>query len=190
MPQSISIAAFVFGAVLLLIALLGGGFKIFGAEMPGKAGGVARAVAAFGGVIFLLVGIGGSMQEPAPAESPPTPMAKVSASVPAPQPKPRLDDVSSRLPAAIGGYWRDDAGTVYQVYQDGNMISFVGQNGQLVSQGRGHVSQRQVEVQYQTNLPSTGRGTLTVSADGRQIIGNFYEKSAAGQEQYRRVFAR
>jgi hypothetical protein len=39
MPANLAIAAFVFGAVLLLIALVGGGFKVFGAEVAEKAAG-------------------------------------------------------------------------------------------------------------------------------------------------------
>lgn len=33
MPESIKIGAFVFGAILILIAILGGNFKLFGAEV-------------------------------------------------------------------------------------------------------------------------------------------------------------
>jgi hypothetical protein len=33
MPENLKIGAFVFGAILVLIALLGGNFKIFGAEV-------------------------------------------------------------------------------------------------------------------------------------------------------------
>jgi hypothetical protein len=57
MPQTITIAAFVFGAVLLLIALLGGGFKIFGAEVPEKVGRTARVVAAVAGIVFIGIGL-------------------------------------------------------------------------------------------------------------------------------------
>jgi len=60
LPQSITIAAFVFGAVLLLIALLGGGFKIFGAEVSGKAGAFGRPVAGITGMVLLLLGLFGS----------------------------------------------------------------------------------------------------------------------------------
>ena len=72
MPQSITIAAFVFGAVLLLIALVGGGFKIFGAEVSGSAGKVARSVAGLGGLALLCVGLFGSFDKTAsPANSSP-----------------------------------------------------------------------------------------------------------------------
>lgn len=45
MPQNLSIAVFVLGAVLLLLSLVSGGFKIFGSEVPGAANRAARVVA-------------------------------------------------------------------------------------------------------------------------------------------------
>lgn len=59
MPQNITIAAFVFGSVLLLIALLGGKFKIFGAEVDGVIGSNTRIFAGILGVIFLGIGLYG-----------------------------------------------------------------------------------------------------------------------------------
>jgi hypothetical protein len=63
LPQSITIAAFVFGAVLLLIAIMGGGFKLFGAEVAGKAGILMRLVAGMLGLFLILFGIFGSATE-------------------------------------------------------------------------------------------------------------------------------
>ena len=54
MPQDITIAAFILGAVLLLIALLGGGFKIFGAEITGRVGHRGRQIAGVLAMILLL----------------------------------------------------------------------------------------------------------------------------------------
>jgi len=62
-PQSITIAAFVFGAVLLLIAILRGSFKIFGAEVAGTAGGFGRAFAGLLGVVLICVGLFGSFDK-------------------------------------------------------------------------------------------------------------------------------
>ncbi len=71
MPPSITIAAFVLGAVLILIALLGGGFKIFGAEVTGKTGWVGRVVAGLAGTILIAVGIlGPSYNKPVPPSHP------------------------------------------------------------------------------------------------------------------------
>ena len=50
MPQNIALAAFVLGAVLLLLALSAGSFKFLGAEMSGAAGRWSRVVAGVIGV--------------------------------------------------------------------------------------------------------------------------------------------
>ena len=57
MPQSLAMAAFVFGAVLLLIAVLGGQFKIFGAEVSGSAGRIGRSFAAVIGAGLIVLGL-------------------------------------------------------------------------------------------------------------------------------------
>lgn len=59
MPPSITIGSFVLGAVLLLIAILSGGFKIFGAEVSGNTSVVGRLVAFVLGIIFILIGFSG-----------------------------------------------------------------------------------------------------------------------------------
>jgi hypothetical protein len=49
-PTSVALGAFVLGAVLLLVAVLGGNFSIFGTNIPAKIGPVARS---FSGVLAL-----------------------------------------------------------------------------------------------------------------------------------------
>ena len=56
MPQTIAIAAFVLGAVLVLASLVTGGVKIFGAEVSGINSGAARAVAFLLGSSLLVAG--------------------------------------------------------------------------------------------------------------------------------------
>lgn len=56
MPASLSIGAFVLGGVLLLIAILHGGFKLFGAEVSGNAGFIGRIIAFVAGVTLILAG--------------------------------------------------------------------------------------------------------------------------------------
>ena len=57
MPPTLSIGAFVLGGVLLLISLLrGGGFKLFGAEVTGSAGGFGRLIAFMAGVVLIVTG--------------------------------------------------------------------------------------------------------------------------------------
>jgi hypothetical protein len=57
MPQSILIAIFVLGAVLILIAIVGGKFKIFGAEVSGNVGRAGRAVSAVIGTVLIIFGL-------------------------------------------------------------------------------------------------------------------------------------
>lgn len=64
MPQTLAIGAFVLGAVLLLIAVLKGGFKIFGAEVSSSAGTGGRVVAGVLGLVLLLTGFALGHQEP------------------------------------------------------------------------------------------------------------------------------
>jgi hypothetical protein len=72
MPQNLTIAIFAFGAVLLLVAITSGGFKIFGTEMSGANGRLSRIAAAVLG--FCLIGvavwptIGPKLAAPAPAQ--------------------------------------------------------------------------------------------------------------------------
>jgi hypothetical protein len=66
MPENIAMAVFVFGAVLLLISLLGGGFKIFGAEVTGAVGPTGRIIAGVGGAVVLIVGLFGPRARPSP----------------------------------------------------------------------------------------------------------------------------
>lgn len=56
MPPSLAIGAFVLGAVLLLISLVRGNFKLFGAEVSGTAGGFARIIAFLAGVTLIVTG--------------------------------------------------------------------------------------------------------------------------------------
>jgi len=53
MPQNLRTAAFVLGAVLLLIAVVGGRFKIFGAEVSGEAATIGRLFSAVLGVALV-----------------------------------------------------------------------------------------------------------------------------------------
>ncbi|WP_097459209.1 hypothetical protein [Mangrovitalea sediminis] len=57
MPQNLPLALVIVGAILLLIALLGGQFKLFGAEVPGKVGQASRWMSGFAGVILIVMGI-------------------------------------------------------------------------------------------------------------------------------------
>jgi hypothetical protein len=55
-PPTLSIGAFVLGGVLLLLSVVRGGFKIFGAEVKETAGGIARVIAFLAGVVLIVTG--------------------------------------------------------------------------------------------------------------------------------------
>ena len=57
MPQNLPLALVVVGAILLLIALLGGQFKLFGAEIPGKVSRANRWISGFAGMTLIVMGI-------------------------------------------------------------------------------------------------------------------------------------
>ncbi len=73
MPESIAIAAFVFGAVLFLIAIAGGNLKIFGSEISNSVSNPGlRAVSFFVGTFFLVISVASILDEPSvPSSSPP-----------------------------------------------------------------------------------------------------------------------
>ena len=55
--MSTNIAVFGFGAILLLVAIVGGGFEVREFKIP-KVGWVARLIAGFAGGVFVLIGFG------------------------------------------------------------------------------------------------------------------------------------
>ncbi len=94
MPSTLGIGSFVIAAVLLLVCLLGGRFKIFGAEVTGQAGGSARIFAGLVGLALLVIAFTGFTppapgarvepegRAPAPSMSPDSPIPKPSAGCP------------------------------------------------------------------------------------------------------------
>lgn len=57
MSSEVLLAAFTFGAILLVIALLGGGFEIFGAKIEAQVKRPERITAGIIGMIFILIGL-------------------------------------------------------------------------------------------------------------------------------------
>jgi len=104
MPDNIPALVFMLGAVLILIALLGGSFKIFGADIPMKLKGRTRIVAGILGTVLIVFSLAvftiqnfstiskpaGSSNPPGKIESPPEP--------PNPSPEPsNLNEEQIRL---------------------------------------------------------------------------------------------
>lgn len=81
-------------------------------------------------------------------------------------------------PPDLSGYWRDATGTVYEiVHTGGNGYRFSALNSfsGYAAQGHGTLEGRRFRNEFETNLPSTGSGTGTVSEDGRLIEGTFFD---------------
>jgi hypothetical protein len=71
MPQSISIGLLVLGGVLLLVAIIGGNFKIFGAEVDAKISNVPlRLLAGMLGLSFVLLALAPSLRNSGDSSQP------------------------------------------------------------------------------------------------------------------------
>lgn len=74
----------------------------------------------------------------------------------------------------VSGQWRDNSGTVYQFVQNGNAFRFEAEGtscrgGYFQSSGGGTVTGHSIQSTYQSNLPSRGSCSGTLSPDGAQI---------------------
>ena len=137
MPQNITIAAFVLGGVLLLIAILhGGGFKIFGAEVAGSAGGFGRIVAGLLGIVLLGLGLFTSLDKSLFRSAAPASDGSRSGETSASKASEAQNQSSSSLPGKtptdqsgsqqainIAGTWHDADGNEFQVSQQGNSFA-------------------------------------------------------------------
>ena len=186
MPQGITIAAFVLGSVFLMLALVGGGFKIFAAEISGKVGPIGRAIAGLLGSILVLGGLLGwfdqkNATEPAVDRQLQSAKDKTSEVVEDPPPSSRHTEkhVSERMESSVdvNGYYEDGSGTVFSITRSGQRFTFQSQNPYtgLTSSGSGMIKGYQFTSTFQTNLPSTGSGSGTISEDGRTISGNYHD---------------
>ena len=140
MPDSITIAAFVLGAVLLLIAILRGGFKIFGAEIEGTAGRFGRIFAGLLGIFLIAIGLFSSLYKssPQPAAGPqktasdgsPSGEATAANSSAAQKPvsqtqpgKTETDQSQSEQTVNIAGIWHDADGNEFKISKQGNAFT-------------------------------------------------------------------
>ncbi len=122
MPSTLTLAVFVFGAVLLLIAIHGGPFKIFAAQITGKVSHVGRLAAGVVGVVMIVLAIRMGYQNPNPPvianeprplnPGPPNP-GPPNPNPPNPVPSARLRAVNSGQEILRGSYTLDlDTGMV------------------------------------------------------------------------------
>jgi hypothetical protein len=115
MPSSLGIGALVLAAVLLLVCLLGGRFKIFGAEVSGQAGGSARIFAGLVGLALLVIAFTGFTPLTAtPGDKADTETSTTSTSVVSPIPKPSAECPGGR--AAL-----DASNECYRAYKAGEI---------------------------------------------------------------------
>jgi hypothetical protein len=182
MPATLTIAMFVFGAVLLLIGLVGGAFKLFGTEVTGTVGPRGRIAALVLGAGFIAGGlIGENRLSAAAATRPETNEPAVSHARAAPVESAPVRNVSAVEPeptpanVELSGIWRDETGTVYQVSYHGITFDFKASNSLtgLRAEGSGSIQGLRWTSSFRTNAPSTGTGSGILSADGNQMIGSF-----------------
>lgn len=129
MPQTLTIGIFVLGAVMLLLALASGGFKIFGSEIPGVASGPARIVALVVGLGLLGFSLIHFQEEPAskPADHPEAKVAEVAkadtpaAPVPTPQSTPTFDSLNDPGSVRVFGREGTDFGVPPRNAIEGNV---------------------------------------------------------------------
>jgi hypothetical protein len=190
MPESLTIAAFVFGAVLMLLSLVGGGFKLFGAEVSGTVGTLGRTVAfALGGVLITV----GLLREDW-SRSQPTPRMDQQINVPV-SPSDASTQVKRSEPPPpphinVNGIWRDSTwGTVSQITQQGETFRYTAWGpscigGTFQSSGSGTIRGNFVESRYQAlhqpTIRSEGRCEGTVSSNGMQMTSTCND-SVCGQ---------
>jgi len=182
MPQSITIAAFVLGAVLLLIAILhGGGFKIFGAEVDGSPGRFGRVFSGLLGVILIGVGLvtsldkslfqsaadGGKtasdVSQSRESTAPKTSEAREMQSTQTQSGKTASDQSEPHQAVNIAGTWHDADGDEFQISQQGNAftIRITGVYYDATSKGvlHGHDFERTYEGQLIQAQGSMAKGT-------------------------------
>jgi len=121
MPPNLSIGAFVLGGVLLLLSVVSGGFKLFGAEVTGSAGRTGRVVAFMAGVVLIVTGFLHDGPEPPTRVADPTASAPISQAPAVLPTAERQTPVVARLqtaPAAPAQTSRNTDATVRQSSND------------------------------------------------------------------------
>jgi hypothetical protein len=168
MPSTVAIASFVFGAVLLLLGLVGGRFKLFGSEFSGTLGPAGRAAALVMGAGFIIWGLVHDGRPPA-VETGPAPRPGVAAAVPARELAP------TPAPIGLAEMWQDETGTIYRVTPNGSNYYVVAHNSYTGISAEGYCTVQGLNwtSSFQTSKGSAGTGTGTLSADGNQMVGVF-----------------
>lgn len=74
----------------------------------------------------------------------------------------------------IAGTWQDRTGVSWVIQQTGNAVAVQELNPLLgvTAVGQGSISGHQLQLTYQSAMQTTGQAVLTISNDGRTLIGN------------------
>ena len=190
---SITIAASGLGAVLLLIAILHGSFKIFGAEIDGSAGRFGRFFAGLLGVILIGVGLFSSFYKSAPelttaSQKPASESSRVAedASQSTATKQSQTEPAQPEQNVNIAGTWHDADGNLFQISQLGNKftIHVTGMNYTASSSGtlHGHELERTYETLYDNKKRVSGHDSGIVSSDVSVIRATRFEANGGPWE--------
>jgi hypothetical protein len=165
MPANLGIAGFVLGAILLLVAILGGKFEIFGAKVDGQVGFIPRVVALMAGIVFLAASPGQSFWKPiidAEIAAQRTPAPSSTRAVPAPP----AQRAQLELPPVPSKQQPQQAETVAILGQSGDPL--VGRYRLVHDDFRGVPLLLDAEMQIDASGPGEYRvGTDAIRATGR-----------------------
>jgi glycosyltransferase A (GT-A) superfamily protein (DUF2064 family) len=95
-----------------------------------------------------------------------------------PVPAPPAQAPQTASPINISGQWRHPNG-IFVFMQSGDIIEFQMFNlkQQLISQGTGKIEQNVRTLLYALNDNTSGEAVLQISADGRQMAGNYLNQA-------------
>lgn len=172
MPQSLSIGAFAFGAVLILLSLGIGKFKLFGAEVEGKVGRVARVIALLFGVLLVLTGLSLNYErgsEPRAVDPPPN--TKNPGYVPPVTPQGAEANLTQQVEDYMTGQWKFRAAfpsaTIISTYE----MEFLTNGKFSGTRSVGGFAQDFFSGTWSTVPSSSSSFTLTLSDMGAEAMG-------------------
>ncbi|HBB98020.1 MAG TPA: hypothetical protein DC054_21770 [Blastocatellia bacterium] len=142
----------------------------FWQTVPGILTAFAAIITAVAGLLLALYQAGflGGAKSPAGNASPAN---AISTSETAAKPNQSSETLN------ISGTWRDDDGTVYEIWQEGPHYRFTASLRDFRSEGRITLTGRELTSTFATNYGFTGNGWGTVSADGNEIKGGFVDSN-------------
>ena len=160
MPQSVAIGILVLGAVMLLLALVSGSFKIFGSEIPTVANRTARVIAFAIGVVLVGFSLMHFQADPGPK----------------PQPSPHAADAGGQRDEAVAGQAGGadaDAGVLppKDILNDPSAVRVVGRE----AQDFGVAPRNTIEENVGTYTPLTIPGARTITT------GELYNAGTQGR---------